>query len=63
MKQKTITITIDANGGSDIDLNGFEGRGYDKVVKDFRGGDAVTSARTKREYAIEPAKAQLKQGQ
>ena len=55
MKDKTITIEIDLDGTSSIDLDQFQGKGCSKVVKDFRGGDTVLSTRNKREYAIEPA--------
>jgi hypothetical protein len=39
MKEKTITITIDEQGSSTLDLDGFAGQGCEKVFDDFRGGD------------------------
>jgi hypothetical protein len=63
MTQKTVTIEIDELGNSSIDLENFKGQGCSKVEKDFRGSDTVTSARTKREYMLEPAKKQVSQNQ
>ena len=37
MQQKTITVVIDQNGDSSLDLEGFAGQGCDKVLKDFQG--------------------------
>ena len=39
MQQKTITVVIDENGNSSVDLEGFAGQGCEKVLKDFQGGD------------------------
>ncbi len=39
MQQKTITVVIDENGNSSVDLDGFAGQGCEKVLKDFQGGD------------------------
>jgi hypothetical protein len=50
MERKTITITIDEHGNSTLDLNGFAGKGCDKVFDDFRGGDVVKAERKKSEY-------------
>ena len=41
MAQKTVTIIIDENGNSEIDLEGFAGNGCSKVFEDFRGGDKI----------------------
>ena len=41
MQEKTITITIDEQGDSTLDLNGFLGRECEKAFEDFRGGDTV----------------------
>jgi hypothetical protein len=41
MQEKTITIIIDAQGKSTLDLEGFAGQGCEKVFADFRGGDSV----------------------
>ena len=50
MQEKLITIEIDEQGNSWIDLEGFQGQGCGDVAKDFRGGDAVTRSTKKREY-------------
>ncbi len=50
MQEKTITITIDEQGGSKLDLEGFQGKGRDKVFEDFRGGDHVKVERKKPAY-------------
>ena len=50
MEQKTITVTIDEQGNSTLDLNGFSGQGCEKVHDDFRGGDVVKMERKKPAY-------------
>ena len=50
MREKLITVEIDENGNSSIDLEGFQGQGCGDVAKDFRGGDAVTQSNKKREF-------------
>ncbi len=50
MQQKTITIEIDEQGNSSIDLDGFQGQGCGEVGKDFQGSDAVKQTRNKREF-------------
>lgn len=50
MQEKTITITIDEQGSSTIDLNGFAGQGCEKVFDDFRGRDIVKMERKKPAY-------------
>jgi hypothetical protein len=60
MKQKTVTIEIDEQGTSSIDLEGFQGKGCGDVVKALQSRDVVTKSRSKREYYIE---ATVKQGQ
>ncbi len=50
MQDKTITITIDAQGNSTFDLDGFAGRDCEKVFDDFRGGDMVKTERKKPAY-------------
>jgi hypothetical protein len=50
MQDKTITITIDEQGKSTLDLNGFAGQGCEKVFEDFHGGDVVEVERKKPEY-------------
>ena len=39
MQQKVITVVIDENGNSSVDLDGFAGQGCEKVLKDFQGKD------------------------
>ncbi len=55
MGEKTITVVIDEQGNSSIDLEGFQGRGCADIAKDFQGSDAVKSARNKREFYAEVA--------
>ena len=50
MKEKTITITIDEQGRSTLDLEGFAGKGCEKVFDDFRGGDLLKAERKKASY-------------
>lgn len=50
MPEKTITITINEQGNSTLDLNGFAGPGCERVFEDFRGGDAVKLERKKPAY-------------
>ena len=47
MQQKTITVVIDENGNSSVDLDGFGGQGCEKVLKDFQGSDRATVERKK----------------
>ncbi len=39
MQQKTITVTLEPDGTSKIDLEGFADDSCAKVMDDFRGGD------------------------
>ena len=50
MHEKTITIIIDENGSSTLDLEGFTGQGCEQVFDDFRGGDVVKLERKKPAY-------------
>jgi hypothetical protein len=50
MREKLITVEIDENGNSSIDLEGFNGQGCADVAKDFRGGDSVIQSNKKREF-------------
>ena len=50
MEQKTITVTIDEQGNSILDLTGFSGQGCEKVHDDFRGGDLVKVEQKKPAY-------------
>jgi hypothetical protein len=55
MQEKLITVEIDENGNSSIDLEGFHGQGCGDVAKDFRGGDSVTQSSKKREFHTQTA--------
>jgi hypothetical protein len=50
MQDQTITITIDEQGHSTLDLEGFADRSCEKVFDDFRGGDTVKIERKKASY-------------
>ena len=50
MQQKTITVVIDENGNSSVDLDGFAGQGCEKALKDFQGKDSARVERRKPEY-------------
>ena len=50
MQEKLITVEIDENGNSSLDLEGFHGQGCGDVAKDFRGSDSVTQSSKKREF-------------
>ena len=50
MTAKTITVVIDENGNSTIDLAGFPDNSCAKVAEDFRGGDPVTKEHRKASY-------------
>ena len=50
MQEKTITITIDEWGNSTLDLEGFAGKGCEKVFEDLRGGDLMKAERKKLAY-------------
>ena len=52
MREKTITITIDEQGKSTLDLEGFAGKGCGKVFDDFRGSDLLKVERKKLDYYI-----------
>ncbi len=47
MQAKTITVVIDEDGNSTIDLSGFQDNSCSKVAEDFRGGDRVTKEHRK----------------
>ena len=61
MQEKLITVEIDENGNSSIDLEGFHGQGCGDVAKDFRGGDSVTQSSKKREFYAQTAMKQSQQ--
>jgi hypothetical protein len=52
MGEKTITVEIDEQGNSSIDLNGFHGKGCGDVADALRGKDTLVVDRKKREYHI-----------
>ena len=54
MREKTITITIDEQGRSSLDLEGFAGKGCEQVFEDFRGGDLLKVERKKLDYYSRP---------
>lgn len=53
MTQKTITIQIDEQGNSSMDLSGFQGKGCGEVANALQGADIVTTSRKKREFHVE----------
>lgn len=55
MAEKTITIEIDEQGNSSLDLSGFQGKGCGEVAKAMQGADIVTASRKKREFHVEAA--------
>jgi hypothetical protein len=61
MTQKTITIEIDEQENSSIDLAGFQGKVCADVAKAFQGSDIVTKSEKKREFHVEAAKKQVQQ--
>jgi len=61
MKSKLVTIEIDEQGNSSIDLEGFQGKGCGDVAKAFQSRDAVTKSHTKREFYVEVASQQGQQ--
>jgi hypothetical protein len=53
MAEKTITIEIDEQGNSSIDLQGFQGNGCGEVAKALQGADKLTRSEKKREFHVE----------
>ncbi len=47
MQQKMITVVIDQNGDSSVDLEGFAGQGCENALKDLQGEDRVKRQRRK----------------
>jgi hypothetical protein len=47
VQQKVITVLIDENGNSSVDLDGFAGQGCEKVLKDFQGKDRAKMLKKK----------------
>jgi hypothetical protein len=52
MGEKIITIEIDDQGNSSLDLKGFQGKGCGDVAETFRGEDSLVMDRKKREYNV-----------
>jgi len=50
MGEKIITVEIDEQGNSSIDLSGFQGKGCGDVAEALRGKDTLVADRKKREY-------------
>ena len=66
MQQKTITVLIDENGNSSVDLEGFAGQGCEKILKDFQGDDRAKVQRKKPAFygrATDAQDQRLKSGQ
>ena len=63
MQEKLITVEIDENGNSSIDLEGFQGQGCGDVAKDFRDDDSVTQSSKKREFYAQTAAVKQSQKQ
>lgn len=61
MNEKSITVEIDEQGNSSIDLKGFQGQGCSEVSKAFQGGDVVTKSEKKREFHVEITPRQVQQ--
>ena len=62
MQQKLITVTLEPDGTSKIDLEGFTDNTCGKVMDDFRGGDRVVSERRKPEYYTQSRGQRVQQG-
>ena len=52
MGEKSITVEIDDQGNSSIDLHGFHGNGCGDVAEALRGKDTLVADRKKREYHV-----------
>ena len=63
MQQKTITVTLEPDGTSKIDLEGFTDGTCAKVMDDFRGGDRVLREQKKPAFYNRAAGAQEQQQQ
>ena len=50
MQETTITVTIDKQGNSTLDLEGFAGKSCERAFDDFRGGDVVKVEQKKPAY-------------
>jgi hypothetical protein len=63
MREKTVTIEIDEQGNSSIDLEGFQGQGCASVAKAFQGSDTVRTTLNKREFFAQATAAKPSQKQ
>lgn len=52
MGEKIITIEIDDQGNSSLDLKGFQGKGRGDVAEAFRGVDSLVVDRQKRDCHV-----------
>jgi len=59
MGERTITVEIDEQGNSSIDLHGFHGKGCGDVAEALRGKDARVVDRKKREYHVPASENQV----
>jgi len=50
MREKTITVTLEPDGTSKIDLEGFRDNACAKVSDDFRAGDRILIERKKSSF-------------
>ena len=62
MQQKLITVTLEPDGTSKIDLEGFTDNTCGKVMDDFRAGDRVVSEGRKPEYYAQGRGQRVQQG-
>jgi hypothetical protein len=53
MTEKIVTVEIDEQGNSSIDLAGFQGKGCGDVARALQGADAITKSQTKREFYVD----------
>jgi hypothetical protein len=59
MGEKTITVEIDEQGNSSIDLYGFHGKGCGEVADALRGKDTLVVDRKKREFHVAGAESRV----
>ena len=59
MGEKTITVEIDEQGNSSIDLTGFHGKGCGDLADALRGKDTLVVDRKKREYHVSAGKSRV----
>ncbi|HAX42402.1 MAG TPA: hypothetical protein PLF84_00145 [Bryobacteraceae bacterium] len=59
MGEKTITVEIDEQGNSSIDLHGFHGKGCGDVAEALRDKDTLVVDRKKREFHVTAAESRV----